>query len=399
MSKNQLSLLAKEGLTGVRVTDYKDRELVSGGKKLLDFSSTNYLSFDFQPHVIERGMEYARRWGSLMPWSRLEADYTIYEETESKIAAMLKAPKVLLSHTITLANFSLMPLIAKKGIILADKKVHAVVWEACRLARDHGAKLVQFEHQNLRHLESLMEENKHHSPMVIAVDGIYSVSTEKAPIRELQALAHKYGAWLYLDDAHGFGIVGENPTASNPYGVGGGGLILRETADYSRTFYVSSFGKAFCVYTAFVTIPKEFEDDIPTAFLSNLYSAPVSPFTLGCVEGAMELNREIGEKERGNLRARVKQLIDGMGRLGLKFTNELLHPVVFLEVGEVEPMMEVTRYLLEKGVLAGIRAYPVVPKDQCGLRFAVNSNHTEEQIQRTIEILESCPTLRVKKAA
>jgi polyketide synthase len=62
-------------------------------------------------------------------------------------------------------------------------------------------------------------------------------------------------------------------------------------------------------------------------------------------------------------------------------------------------MMEVTRYLLEKGVLAGIRAYPVVPKDQCGLRFAVNSNHTEEQIQRTIEILESCPTLRVKKAA
>ena len=398
MAKNQLKLLDESGLAGLPISEVRGRELICEGRTLIDFCGTNYLGFDFNPHLLKKADEYARRWGSMCGWSRLEADPEIYTRLESRIAKFIGAPRVLLSHTITIANFSVLPAIAGEGTVFVDQKLHTVVWEAARLARDHGAKVVKFQHQNLEQLESLLRANENVHPKVIAVDGVYSISTELAPVRELQALARRYNAWLYIDDAHGFGILGKNPSASNPHGAEGAGIVSHAGGDYERTFYVTSFGKAFCTHSSFVTIPGEYEGNLPSQALSHIYSAPVSPHTVGTVEGALDLNESIGERERLLIRTLGARFCEGLRELGFEVENHAAHPVVFVPIGGLSDLIPAAQYLKSAGVLTGLRAFPVVPENQCGVRFAITSLHTIEHIERALQAMAGVRALKRKAA-
>ncbi len=399
MSKNQLKLLDDNGLAGLPISSVRGRELICNGQRLVDFCGTNYLGFDFNSKLMKKGEEYARRWGAMCGWSRLEADPEIYTRLEARIAKFVGAPRVLLSHTITIANFSVMPALAGEGMIFVDQKLHTVVWEAARLARDHGAKVVKFRHQNMEDLEAKLREHANVHPKVIAVDGVYSISTEHAPLRELQALARLYNAWLYVDDAHGFGILGAEPSAANPYGAGGAGIVRHAGGDYQRTFYVSSFGKAFCTHSSFVTIPAEYEGNLPSQALSHIYSAPLSPHTIGTVEAALDLNESIGERERLRIRELVARFCTGIKNLGFAVENHARHPVIFVPIGELHELIPAAQHLKSAGVLAGLRAYPVVPENQCGVRFAVTSLHTAAQVDQALGSMAEVRELLKRKAA
>jgi 8-amino-7-oxononanoate synthase len=262
-----------------------------------------------------------------------------------------------------------------------------VVWEACRLARDHGATLARFEHQNLADLEAKLQQCKQNGPKLICVDGVYSISSEYAPIPELQALCQKYGAWLLVDDAHGFGILGRNPR-KNSYGNDGSGVCNYFHGDFKRTFYVASFGKSFCNHTAFVTMPDEYPESLRESCLQYIYSAPMSPFVIGAVDASLDLNVSEGNEQRQRLYQRTEQLFTGMRKLGLRVSNNKFFPIVFWEIGSLQDLTVVAKNLFSSGVLAGLRAYPVVPENECGLRFGITSLHTFEQIERTLELLE-----------
>jgi len=399
MSKNQIAELDELGLIGLKIEKMEGREIVCQGKTLVDYATTNYLGFENEPSLHELGVKYAKEWGATVGWSRLEADCHLYPKVETQIAQQLGVDKIHLSLSVTTTGFSLLYPLVGKGIVFADREVHAVVFEGARLARDHGAKLVSFRHQDLGHLEALLKEHAAIEPKVICIDGVYSVSSEKAPIPELQALAKRYNAWLYVDDAHGFGIYGRNPFGTNTFGVGGSGIVDYFGGDYSRTFYVGSFAKAFCTVGCFVVIPKEFGGNVPSFFLSNIFSGPVTPFTLGTIQAGLDLNAADGERRRGLIRSRVAQFSKGLKGLGLKYSNEGGHPVVFVEVGEIQDLIRVATELKHAGVWAGLRPYPVVPKDQCGLRFAVSSLHTEAHVNKTLQALDECRPYIKRKAA
>ncbi len=387
MSKNQLKILDDLGLFNLPVTSWQGREFISNGKKYVDYANTNYLGFDFDPHLTNKGVEYAQRWSSISGWSRMEVDPDIYFNLENRIAKFLNCQSVHLSHTITITGFSIIPNIVKKGIVFADAKVHNVVYEACRLAKDHGAQLVRFKHQDVNDLERLLQEYKDLTPKMIAVDGVYSISTELAPIRELQALCEKYDAWLYVDDAHGFGILGENPNDLNLYGTQGNGVVNYFNGNFDRTFYVSSFGKAFCTYTAFATVPSLYRESVRASSMQYLFSAPPNPYIIGTVDAVLDLNEQRGETERKKIREITAYFLKGLARMNLRFTNELLQPVVYLEIGTLPQLVKVAEFLWAGGVIAGMRAYPVVPENQCGLRFALSSLHTQEHIDRVLNLL------------
>jgi 8-amino-7-oxononanoate synthase len=389
--KNQLSELEKEGLGILTATSLQGRQFTSPSGGFHDFCNTSYLGIDLDERLYRQGLLRTRDWGAVSGWSRLEIDPVIYPSLEASIAELVGAERAMLSHTITITNFSLIPPIVGKGAIFADQKVHMVVWEACRLARDHGAQLHRFRHQDLNDLERLLAANRDVFPKLIAVDGVYSISTELAPVRELQQLAAKYGAWLYVDDAHGFGILGREPGPENPYGTGGGGIVSHFGGEYGRTFYVSSFNKAFCTQTAFATIPVEYTESLATRSLQYIFSSPVSPFILGTVEAAMQINREEGEARRARLRQLVTRFVDGLSSLGLRFRNEKLQPVVFVEVGTLEQMKKVVPWITTQGLVAGIRAYPLVPENECGLRFALTALHTEAQVDFALSVLGEAP--------
>jgi len=391
MPANQLAVLDEVGLFHIPVVALDGKDVVStGGKRYVDFCQTSYLGLEFDPLLNDRGCEWTRTWGAVPGWSRMEANAALYGQFEAKLGALLGARRVLTLPTITITNFSLIPGIAKKGLILTDKQVHTVVYEACRLARDHGATLRSFRHQDLADLERLLIEHRDLHPKLIAVDGVYSISTELAPMREIQALCEQHDAFAYVDDAHGFGILGEHPTADNPYGTTGNGCVAHGAGDYRRTFYVAGFAKAFCAATAFASIPDEYRENVHAFAMSYLFSNPSTPHTLGMCDAALELNAIRGEQARASIRALVRRLVTGLRAEGLRVLNTREHPVVFLEVGPLDDLIAVGRALDAGGVIPGYRAYPVVPADRCGLRFAVTATHMPAHIDRVLEILRTC---------
>jgi 8-amino-7-oxononanoate synthase len=389
MSQSQLDKLYSSGLLGINIKKvFRDgRTFNDGQHDWVDFCSTNYLGFDQDELLHTMGCDFSRQWGPIAGWSRLEADFDIYKDLEERICSFIGCPEVYLCHSITATNFSIIPNIAKNGIMFTDHKVHTVVWEAARLARDHGASIARFQHQDLNHLEDLLKKHRKTSPKLILVDGVYSISSEHAPIREMQDLCEKYQAWLYIDDAHGFGLLGRNPTPENPYGFGGRGIVDYYSGNYNRTFYVSSFGKAFCTATAFAVIPKEYPENVPVHALTNIFSAPLSPYTVGTVIASLKLNATVGDARRQTILDNSRFFINTCNRLGLPCENHLNQPIMFLKIGSIEDLTNTATSLKKAGILAGLRPYPVVPPNECGLRFAISALHTKEQITRSLSIL------------
>ncbi|CAN5489307.1 pyridoxal phosphate-dependent aminotransferase family protein [soil metagenome] len=384
---NQLDAFTDVGLSRIRISAIDGRELQSEHGTLIDYCTTNYLGFDFHPLMHEIGSRYAQEWGSLSGWSRLEADAPIYSDTEERICKFLGVKETILAHTITITNFSVMSAIAGRGVVICDSKVHSVVYESARLARDHGATLCRFKHQNMSDLRAKLEENKGAESIVIAVDGVYSVSTEQAPILEMQKLAKEFGAWLYVDDAHGFGILGRRLSSSSDYGLGGRGIIDHHGGNYARTFYVSSFGKAFCTHSAFITIPDEYNISLRERCMQYIFSAPMPPYVLGLVNAAMDLNEAEGDRRRATLFELCEQFVSGLRAMNLDISNEAGFPVVFWKVGEQDRTIKIAQALLKGGVLAGLRAFPVVPPTECGFRFGLTALHTKEHVKKTLRVI------------
>lgn len=385
---NQLEQLNLDMLVGVPIQGMTGRILHTPLGDLIDYCSLNYLGFDYLPELHENGSKYAFKWGSLVNTSRLEADAIIYSMLEKRVSDWLGAKESIMAHTITITGLSLIPKLVGKGTLLTDSKVHPVVYEACRLARDHGAIMDRFNHQDLNHLESKLKQHRNSSARLILVDGVYSISSEKAPVREMSDLCEKYDAWLYVDDAHGFGVLGRNPTESNSYGQGGRGIVDYFNVSLERIFYVSSFAKAFCTHYAFLAAPKQCNLMLRENSLQYIFSAPMSPYNVGVIHSVLDLNERIGDDRRVILLGLTKKFVNGLEMRNLDFLNDRYFPVIFWKIGELELMAKVAKSMYSKGVIAGLRAYPVVPPDECGIRFGLSAIHTEEQIQKTLEVID-----------
>ncbi|MBX3018964.1 MAG: pyridoxal phosphate-dependent aminotransferase family protein [Bdellovibrionaceae bacterium] len=388
MSKfEQLKKLDESRLYNLPIEAVNGRELSSRGRKLLDFVNTNYLGFEFDLAHSIRAEEYQRQWGSLCGWSRMEIDADIYPTLEKRVSEFLGAKETLLSHTITLTNFSLIPGIVGKGTLFCDEIVHAVVFEACRLARDHGAQLKRFKHQNWEDLEAQLKDPSLPSPKLICVDGVYSVSSEIADIRRLHELCRKYDAYLYVDDAHGFGVLGENPTVENPYGTGGTGVVRHFGENFERIFYVTSFGKAFSSHTAFAAIPDAYQENYRSFCTQYLFSAGMSPRTIGEVHDVLDFNASEGEFRRAKLRGLVRRFVQGIQSLGFACWNVKEQPVIYVPVGDLDTFMKAAAFMDRAGIIAGLRAYPLVGKNECGFRFAVTALHETRHIDQALTAL------------
>src|SRR5262245_10637746 len=239
------------------VTALQGRRIQVRGRWLDDLASCNYLGLDLRPEVMASIEPAVRRWGTHPSWARMAASPEIYEELEAKLAEVLGAEDTLVLPTISLIAIGLIPAIAGKGVLFADKFVHKVNHDGCRLARDMGATLVSFVHTDLDALETLLQQHPGAPTRTIVVDGILSTTGRTPDIPRLAALARKYDAILYIDDAHGFGVVGEGPTPERPYGRRGNGVVRHFGLSYDNILYVSGLSKAYSSLAAFVACPRK----------------------------------------------------------------------------------------------------------------------------------------------
>ena len=391
---NEISTLHKENYYRIKVEKYlADRRFLSSGNIYEDFSSTNYLGIDYHPQIIESPQQYLKEWGSLTQWSRMEADCEIFTLLENRISQFLGCHKVLLSPTISSGCTSHIPNLFKRGAyFFSDRFLHPVVKTGTQLAKAYGAKLKKFDITDLSDLEDSLKQAGNNDKCIF-VDGVHSLGRYLAPVNDLQYLCDKYNAWLFIDDAHGFGILGEIPSQNSLWGMNGNGIINYLNASWSRTFYTSSFGKAFCTHTAFTSIPEEYPNDLAAKSDQFLYSAPISPALVAMAHAALDINENIGVSLRAKLLNLVRYFIAGLNDLDIDYTNVASHPVIYIVSGSVERTKIWHQYLLKRGIFSGLRVFPLTPRNQCGFRFSITATNSKTQIDNVLNVLSECKRL------
>jgi 7-keto-8-aminopelargonate synthetase-like enzyme len=211
------------------------------------------------------------------------------------------APSVLVFPAITLLHAGVLPVLAGyDGIIFKDIAAHRSIHEGCLLAQSNGATFIDFKHNDVADLEQKLAQYPIDSTKIIAIDGVYSMSGAYPPLPELARLAKQYNAWVYMDDAHGIGIIGENPTPEMPYGTKGNGIVRHFGLDYARDrlIYVSGLSKSYSSFGAFITcVDEEMKNRFKTAS-TFIFSGPSPVASLASAIAGLKLNRREGDEWR-----------------------------------------------------------------------------------------------------
>jgi 7-keto-8-aminopelargonate synthetase-like enzyme len=292
--------------------------------------------------------------------------------------------------TVTLLHSGVLPVLAgTDGVILLDRAAHTSMQEAAQLAKSRGTTVDWFDHNDPHDLERRLELHGERPRKIIAVDGVYSMSGTFPPLPEFARLARKHGARVYVDDAHGLGVVGENPTPDNPYGDRGNGIVRHFGLRYGKEIvYVGGMSKAFSSMAAFVSCANEAEKRLLSMASTAVYSGPCPTASLASALAGLRISQDDeGSAIRRRLLRLTEQLVAGARALGFAVDNNGLFPLVGVRIGGVPDVVRACNVLWEHGILITPALFPAVPIDRGALRFTVTAANTEEQVRRALEAL------------
>jgi 8-amino-7-oxononanoate synthase len=358
-----------------------------GDQWLADFASCNYLGFDLDQEIIDAIPEYIARWGTHPSWSRLLGSPVLYEEIEASLVELLGAEDVLALATITHIHTSVIPVLAGSGTIFLDGRAHKTIYDGCSIAQGHGATVQRFRHNDFEHLEELLGK-PHPTPSLIAMDGVNSMTGNAPDVREFARLARENDALLYIDDAHGFGVIGERGANELcDYGMRGNAIMRHLGTSYENVLLVGGLSKAYSSLLAFIACPPKLKNVLKIAAPPYLYSGPSPVASLATVMAGLKVNAERGDAIRLDLHRKTHQVLRRLRDLGISTPNESGYPIIEIPLAHHEDIDEVGAHLFRRGIYVTMAAYPLVPKNEVGFRLQVTAANTDEEIDLLCEVL------------
>ena len=375
-------------MTDAVIEELDGRMIRVGDQWLADFASCNYLGFDLERQIIDAIPAYLEQWGTHPSWSRLLGSPVLYTQIEERLAELLGAEDTLVLPTITLIHMSVIPVLAGSGTIYVESRAHKTIYEGCQLAASRGATLKRFRFEDPDDLERLLKQ-RGGSPRLICVDGVNSMTGNAIDLAAFAALARTYNALLYVDDAHGFGVLGEQSEDQlSPYGNRGNSIVRYADETYENVILVSGLSKAYSSLAAFLTCPPELKRLLKTAAPPYLYSGPSPVASLATVLAGLELNEERGDAIRADLWSKTASVLDCLDRLGVHTPNRSGFPIIEVPLARHEDIDAVGRYLFDNGIYVTLAAYPLVPRDEVGFRIQVTAANTDAEIEQLIDVLD-----------
>jgi acyl transferase domain-containing protein/7-keto-8-aminopelargonate synthetase-like enzyme len=372
------------------VTEQIGRKVKVDERWIFDFASCNYLGIDLEPEIMEAIPPALQKWGVHPSWTRAVASPGIYEDLEQALAELVGAPMTLVFPAVTLLHAGVLPILAgSDGVIFKDISAHRSIIEACRLAQTNGAEYLDFKHNDPVDLEAKLARYPIECTKIIAIDGVYSMSGEYPPLPAFARLAKQYNAWVYMDDAHGIGVIGERPTPDMPYGHYGNGIVRYYGLDYvqDRLIYVAGLSKSFSSFGAFITCHDMAMKNLFRSASTFIFSGPSPVASLASALAGIQLNQREGERWRSQVYQLTHRLIHGAREQGYEVINDNYFPIVCVVIGKTRDVIEACKILWEYGILITPALYPIVPKDKGLLRFSITAANTEEEIDRSLEAL------------
>ncbi|MCB0996819.1 MAG: aminotransferase class I/II-fold pyridoxal phosphate-dependent enzyme [Acidimicrobiales bacterium] len=364
----------------------KDRQVLIGGRWVTDFASCNYLGLDLHPWVIGSIEPMVRDWGVHPSWTRAVASPAPYRELEGALAELVGVPDTVVFPTVTLLHFGVIPrLVERGGTLLVDREAHHSMHEAADLARARGATVVPIDRDDPDALEAALAGAR--GPRFVLVDGVYSMAGSLPDLHQLVDLAERYDAQIYVDDAHGFGVLGESPSPERPYGHGGNGIVAHLGLTHDRVIYVAGLSKAYSSMAAFITARTPAERATYELASTLVFSGPIPTASLASAIAGLEVNRAEGDLIRDRLHRLTAQLVQGARSLGFEVDNVGAFPIVNVIIGPVSIAREACDILWDFELLITPAVFPAVPLHRSGLRFTLTAANTVDEVDRALAAL------------
>lgn len=344
------------------------------GKPLLAFCSNDYLGLASHPAIQEVVCKAARQWGTGSGGSHVvNGHMTPHQMLEEALAQFVGAGRALYYSTGYMANIGVVPTLVGRGdAVFADRLNHASLIDAVQLSRaDHR----RYAHKDMAQLEKMLAASDAKRKLILS-DTVFSMDGDVAPLKELLDLAEQYDAWLVLDDAHGFGVLGQE---------GRGSLDHFGIAFHPRLVYIGTLGKAAGVSGAFVAGSSTVIEWLMQRSRSYIFTTASSPIIAVALLASLELVRQ-GEDRREQLRRLAKSLHEGLQgtawRILPSFTA--IHPII---VGGNDAVLKVSDALMDRGIWVPAIRPPTVPKGQARLRISLSASHTLADVGRLVSAL------------
>jgi 8-amino-7-oxononanoate synthase len=353
------------------ISKAEDTIVVIEGQERVMMGSNNYLSLTHHPKVLEAARRALEVFGSGCTGSRfLNGTLALHEELEGRLADLFGKEAALVFSTGYQANLGLIQgLIGRGDVVLVDKLDHASILDGAKLS--YG-ETTRFNHGDLAHLEHKLQKHSDR-PMMIIVDGVYSMEGDIADVPGLVDLAQRYGAVLAIDDAHSVGVLG-------PKGDGTAAHFgMVDEAD----IVVGTFSKSLASIGGFVGASESVIHYLKHHSRPLIFTASLPPSNTAGVLAALEVMLDEPER-RESLWANTRRFQEGCRSLGFNIgTTET--PIVPVLIGSLHNTFSFWRALFDAGVFTNPVVPPAVPPDQCRLRTSLMATHTNEQIDRALE--------------
>lgn len=373
-------MISVEETTYLRVIDSPtDREVLvrdarTGNlKKMLMFASNNYLGLANHPYVKVKVKEAIDQYGAGIGGPPLLNGYTsLIKETEERLADFKAQPAAILFSSGFMANLGAIQALAQSGdLIIYDEYSHASFYDALKLSK---AKTVRFRHNQMNQLESVLLNHRHHQGQVyVCLEGVYSMDGDIAPLDKVVQLTKKYNAILYLDDAHGTGVLGEKGKGTADF--------FNAEADLT----LGTFSKAFASCGGFLTGSKEIIDYIRFQARSYIFSASIPP----AITAAVLAGLDVIENEpwlRLKLMDNVKYTVAKLKPYG--FWAEPGAAIVALKLADDMNVRKAARLFHDKNIFINPIEYPAVRKNQERFRISIMATHNREDIDQLANVVE-----------
>ncbi len=373
----QLEELRRAGLMRNRLTleSAQGPRIRIDGREHLAFCSNDYLGLAADARIVAAVVKAVQRYGVGSGASHLVTGHSVaHDRLENALAEFVRMPRALLFSTGYLANIGVVTALAgREDAIFSDALNHASLIDGIRLSH---AQVVRFAHCDVNALGRALEQSQARSRFVVT-EGVFSMDGDIAPLPAILELCERFDAWLLVDDAHGFGVLGAE----------GRGVLEHFGIASPRIIYVGTLGKAAGVSGAFVAGAATVVETVLQRARSYIYTTASPPFLAAAVEASLTIIREETWRRR-----RLSALIDLLKR-GLRGSHARLSPsdtpIQPLIIGGNADAVRASQALREHGIIVPAIRPPTVPEGTARLRISLSSAHNEADVEGLVVALRN----------
>ena len=358
-----------------KIESEQDTEVLINGKKVLMFGSNSYLGLTNHPKVIEAAVAATKKYGTGCAGSRfLNGTLDIHIALEDRLAKFVGKDEAIIYSTGFQVNLGVAScLTGREDYILWDELDHASIIEGCRLSM---SKKIKYKHNDMESLEKKLQMCDPDKVKLIITDGVFSMEGDVANLPKICELAKKYNAAVYVDEAHGIGVFGNQGRGTcDHFGV---------TKDVD--LIMGTFSKSFAALGGFIATDSVTANYLRHNSRSYIFSASITPASTAAVNAALDIMESEPERIE-HLWKVTNYALEGFRNIGCEIGHTST-PIIPLFIRDNDKTFAVTRDLLEDGIFVNPVVSPAGPSQDTLIRFSLMATHTIEQVDKALDSIQ-----------